>query len=110
VKERRRSPGGPLPVGWIVEDVGQWPGVHGTDAEVVYNPRRHQVMVTQGLDPESAAALQADGWQRHATDGDRVLWTRDRVAVTQAALARLDQAAAIDPPVAGLRPSLALER
>ena len=110
VTERQRRPGGPIPLGWVVEHVGYWPGVSGNDTEVVYNPRRHQVMITQRLGPESVASLHADGWQRHAADGDRVLWSRDRVAATQAALTRIDQAAAIEPPAAALRSGLALER
>ncbi len=109
VAERQRRPGGPTPLGWVTEHVGRWPGVGWTAAEVVYNPRRYQVMLTQ-VGHDVSGALEAAGWQRHATDGDRVLWTRDRLSATQAALARLDHAAAIDPPAAGLRPGLALER
>ena len=108
VTERQRRPGGPTPKGWVTEHVGRWPGVHGSDTEVVYNPRRYQVMVTQ-IGQDVGGALEAAGWQRHVTDGDRVLWTRDHVAATQAGLTRIDQAAAIEPP-APLRPGLALER
>jgi hypothetical protein len=104
--ERRRAPGGPVPVGWVSEHVGCW---HGRDTEVVYNPGRHQVMVTQ-VGEDAAGRVEASGWQRHAVDGDRVMWTRDRLVATRAALARHDQVAALAPPGPELRPALSLER
>jgi len=111
VTERNRAPGGPVPPGWATEHVGRW---HGRDTEVVYNPRRYQVLVTQ-VGSDIFDALEAQGWQRHGTDGDRVVWTRDRLAATRSALAHLDQAAAIGPPAPGppapeLRPAIGLER
>jgi hypothetical protein len=100
-----------VPPGWATEHVGRW---HGRDTEVVYNPRRYQVLVTQ-VGSDIFDALEAQGWQRHGTDGDRVVWTRDRLAATRSALAHLDQAAAIGPPAPGppapeLRPAIGLER
>jgi hypothetical protein len=61
-------------------------------------------MFTSQAGPDILAALEADGWQRHATDGGRVAWTRDRLAATQAALARHGHAVALEAPAPGLRP------
>jgi hypothetical protein len=103
LSERRFAPGGPVPQGWIAEPVGRW---HGRQAEVVYNPRRHQVMFTHKVDGDIAGALEAEGWRRHASDGGRIAWTRDRLTATRAALTRLDEAAALGPglPTPRLRP------
>lgn len=93
VIERQRAPGGPVPPGWETAHVGRW---YGRDAEVVYNPRRHQVMITHQLGRDMVAALEGDGWERYATDGGRVAWIRGRLAATRTALARADQATGID--------------
>ena len=95
-----------MPAGWVTEHIGRW---HGRDTEVVYNPRRHQVMVTAG-NTDIFDALDAQGWQRHGTDGDRAVWTRDRLDATRAALTRLDHAAVFEPPAPELRPAIGLER
>src|ERR687897_585817 len=41
--KRHQAPGGPVPPGWVAEHFGRW---QGREAEVVYNPRRHDVIVT----------------------------------------------------------------
>lgn len=90
--ERRYAPGGPVPPGWIAEPVGRW---HGRQAEVVYDARRHDIMFTHEVGGDVVGTLEADGWRRYASDTGRIAWTRDRVTATQAALTRLDEAAAL---------------
>jgi hypothetical protein len=91
--KRHQAPGGPVPPGWVAEHFGRW---QGREAEVVYNPRRHDVIVTNRvhLVGDQATSLEAVGFERHATAGRRELWVRDRTAATWTALARHDQAAA----------------
>jgi transcriptional regulator with XRE-family HTH domain len=91
--KRHQAPGGPVPPGWVAEHFGRW---QGREAEVVYNPRRHDVIVTNRvhLVGDQATSLEAIGFERHATAGRRELWVRDRTAATWTALARHDQAAA----------------
>jgi hypothetical protein len=88
--EPRRS--NPTPAGWVSESVGRWAG-HET--EVVYDPRRYAVMLTSERRLGSAieAAVEAEGWERRAVDGDRTFWTRDMLAATARTLARFDRAA-----------------
>lgn len=86
-----------VPDGWVAEPAGEW---RGLAAEVVYNPRRHDVMVSEGVVRDgTSAALSADGWMRCAVEGRTTLWARDRIAATQEALARFDEAAAAEPVV-----------
>lgn len=73
VSERPRAPSGPVPPGWVAEPVGRW---QGRETEVVYDPRRHDVMLTQQTEPfavgaDTASALEADGWERRSGDGVR---------------------------------------
>lgn len=83
-----------VPDGWVAEPAGEW---RGRAAEVVYDPRRHDVMVSEGLVRDDAsAALCTDGWMRCAVEGGRTLWARDRIAATREALARLAEAAAAE--------------
>jgi hypothetical protein len=81
------------PPGWIAEAAGRWAG---QAVEVVYDPRRHAVMFTSSsssTNSEVVRLLEAGGWERRATGGNRTFWTQDRLAATRAALARLDQSA-----------------
>lgn len=97
--EPRRA--NPTPAGWVSEPVGRWAG-HET--EVVYDPRRYDVMLTTEVRPgvDAATLLEADGWERRGADGDRALWIRDKVAAIRAALTRFDGAGlggrAVVPP------------
>jgi hypothetical protein len=80
-----------VPDGWVVESAGLW---RGRAAEVVYDPRRHDVMITDGVGHDATeASLRADGWERCAIDGRKGLWARDRQVAARGALARLDQVA-----------------
>lgn len=77
------------PVGWVSEPAGQWAG---KEVEVVYDPRRHQVLLVRN-DPgdSSRAAIADNGYRRTAVDGQQEMWVRDRVAHTQARLDRLER-------------------
>lgn len=100
-----------VPDGWVVEPAGLW---RGRAAEVVYDPRRHDVIITEGVRHDATeATLRADGWQRCAIDGPKGLWARHRLVAARGALARLDHAAAgvghVDPAKtqrAGARPEV----
>ena len=76
------------PVGWASEPAGQWAG---KEVEIVYDPRRHQVlMVRNDLGDPSRTAIAETGYRRIAVDGKQERWVRDRVAQTQARLDRLE--------------------
>jgi hypothetical protein len=80
------------PVGWVAEPAGRWAG---KDVDVVYDPRRHQVLVVRSAVPDATRrTLGAAGFRRLAVDGTQELWARDRLAVVDAALARIDRSAA----------------
>lgn len=71
----------PTPDGWNVEPAGRW---RGRRVEVVFDHRRHDVLLHRGgMAPAIAAALTDMGWQRRGVDGQNEWWTRDRVAVTR---------------------------
>lgn len=79
----------PCPPGWTAERVGLW---DGRQREVVYHPRRHDVLVIHGdCSPAVEASLPGSGWTeaRH-TDGAQ-MWVRDRLAITREALQRLEE-------------------
>jgi hypothetical protein len=79
------------PVGWLAEPAGKW---GGKEVDVVYDPRRHQVLVVRSAVPDGTrSSLGAAGFRRLAVDGAQELWVRDRIAVARAALDRLDRAA-----------------
>lgn len=83
------SPSAPCPPGWTSERAGLWDGQH---QEVVFNPRRHDVLIVRGgLSTNVESTLPSIGWtQARSTDGAR-MWVRDRLAMTRAALDRLEQ-------------------
>lgn len=75
------------PVGWVAEPAGTW---DGRSVDVVYDPRRHQILrVLNDVGDQTRASIGAAGYRRVATDGKQELWARDRVEATQAALDRL---------------------
>jgi hypothetical protein len=76
------------PPGWVVEPIGMWEGV---PHEVVYDPRRHEVAVTESAHDVGPTA--SPGWDLRATDGSRGFWTLDRVAEARASLDRFEQLA-----------------
>lgn len=82
---RRATPVGalakPAPEGWTVEPAGRW---RGRRVEVVFDPRRHDVLLHRGaVAPTIATALADMGWQRRGVDGPNEWWTRDRVLVAR---------------------------
>lgn len=81
------TPSPPCPPGWVAEPIGRW---DGRPQEVVYQPRRHDILIVRGApSPKIEGTLPDTGWtQAHATDGAR-MWVRDRVALTRDALDRL---------------------
>jgi hypothetical protein len=91
-----------VPPGWITEPVGEW---DGHETEVVFDPRRHHVMVVQASATEDREGdLSAEGWAYQGTDGYRVMWVRDRLAAARTALDRHSRSAA--PEVASPGPEL----
>lgn len=76
------------PVGWTSEPAGHWAD---KEVEVVYDPRRHQVLLLRNDlgDPNRAAIAEA-GYERIAVDGRQEMWVRDRVTHLQATLDRLE--------------------
>lgn|SRR5690554_845791 len=81
--------GRPCPPGWVAEPIGRWDGI---PKEVVYHPRRHDVLIVRGgPSPKVEQALPGAGWTRsHETDGAR-MWVRDRLLLTRDALERMQQ-------------------
>ena len=74
------------PVGWVSEPAGRWAG---SEADVVYDPHRHDVLLVRN-DPGENARLRFReiGYRRVADDGKNELWVRDRSAAVSA---RMDQ-------------------
>lgn len=83
------APPAPCPPGWLAEPVGLWDGGH---REIVYHPRRHDVLVVRGRCPPALeASLPVSGWAEASRSGDARMWVRDRLAATRAALGRLEE-------------------
>lgn len=79
------------PVGWVAEPAGTWAG---KEHDVVYDPKRHDVMFLRA-DPgdEARTGFTQVGYRRIGTDGPSEFWVRDRAAAVDAALARVDHSA-----------------
>ena len=79
------------PVGWVAEPAGRW---GGKQVEVIYDPRRHDVVLFRNQPSANIrAGIGGAGYRRIAVDGDQELWVRDRVAEVRASLHRLEHAA-----------------
>lgn len=77
------------PVGWESEPAGLWAG---KEVEVVFDPRRHHVLLVRNdVGDPSRAAIASTGYQRVAVDGQQEMWVCDRVAMAQARLNRLER-------------------
>ncbi len=75
-----------IPVGWEIRVLGL---VTGPPMEVAYDPDRHDVLIVAGDSLERLGRQPTDaGWERLGPYTDGEVWARDRVAATQAALAR----------------------
>lgn len=81
----------PCPPGRVAEPAGLW---HGRHMEVVYDPRRHDILFLRGSQPDIEPRLGDIGWEHVLTDGPNQMWIRDRAAVARQAL----EAAAVDAP------------
>lgn len=76
----------PVPAGWSVERAGLW---DGRPAEVVFDPRRHDVALFLGpTSPQTRADLRAAGWLRQGAGPTGELWSRDRTTAARQRLAR----------------------
>ena len=74
------------PVGWVSEPAGKWAG---REVDVVYDPRRHDVLLVRNDPGENARqGFREIGYRRVALDGHNEMWVRDRLAVVAA---RMDQ-------------------
>ena len=74
------------PVGWVSEPAGQWAG---REVDVVYDPRRHDVLLVRNDPGENAReGFREIGYRRVAIDGQNEMWVRDRLAVVAS---RMDQ-------------------
>lgn len=74
------------PVGWVAEPAGQWAG---REVEIVYDPRRHDVVLVRSEPNDTArAGIAESGYRRIAVEGLQEMWVRDRV---EGAQVRLDE-------------------
>jgi hypothetical protein len=81
-----------IPEGWVAQPIDSWYGPSGrVRAEVVYDPRRHDITITTLGNHRSERLLKADGWERREADGLHVLWTHDRIDTARKAIVRIDQ-------------------
>lgn len=82
----RRCDQAPIaPVGWTAEPAGTWAG---HEVEVVYDPRRHDLVRLHFAGDRERAVLGTAGYRRVAEDEHQELWARDRVAVARQRLDR----------------------
>lgn len=64
------------PVGWVSEPAGVWAG---RQVEVVFDPRRHQIVMMRGAPSDKARSdLVSEGYRRMAIDSGQEMWMRDR--------------------------------
>lgn len=89
------------PVGWASEPAGLWAG---RQVEVVFDPRRHQiVMVRDEPGDTTRAALAVEGFRRLAVDGRQEMWVRDRATAVEQHAAPVTAIGPMAPPqVAGI--------
>jgi len=81
------APPASCPAGHQAEPAGLW---HGRPMDVVYDPRRHDVVFLRGaVSAKVEGGLRASGWEHRLSDGANQMWTRDRAALARR---RLDQA------------------
>lgn len=89
------------PVGWASEPAGVWAG---RQVEVVFDPRRHQIVMVRGEPGEmTRVALAVEGFRRLAVDGRQEMWVRDyATAVEQHAAQVTAIGPTTTPQVAGI--------
>jgi hypothetical protein len=77
------------PVGWVSEPAGSW---RGKEVEVVYDPRRHDVMFLRGdIGDETRKGFHEVGYRPVVIDGTNEMWVRDRLAVVAVAMDRVER-------------------
>lgn len=77
------------PVGWVAEPAGIW---EGRRVEIVYDPRRHElVRATFDMGARARTLLASSGFRCVAAAGDRELWVRDRQTRSRVAVDRLSR-------------------
>lgn len=75
------------PVGWTAEPAGIWAG---KPVEVVYDPRRHQVVLARNEPGDKTRMMLAgEGYRRLAVDGQQEMWVRDRTSAAEQLQARV---------------------
>lgn len=78
------------PVGWVSEPAGQWAG---REVDVVYDPRRHDVLLVRHDPGENARqGFREIGYRRVAVDGQNEMWVRDRLAVIAGRMDQVERA------------------
>jgi hypothetical protein len=83
------------PVGWTAEPAGTWAG---KTVEVVFDPRRHDVLLLRTSMPTTTLTGIAEaGYRCLRSDGTQQLWARDRIHAAQASLTRHDHQVAGRP-------------
>ena len=73
------------PAGWTAEPGGTWAG---HEVEVIYDPRRHDLVRLHYAGDRERAVLGTAGYRRVAQDEYQELWARDRVALARQLLGR----------------------
>lgn len=82
-------PSAPCPPGWTAEPVGVW---DGRQQEIVFHPRRHDVLIVRGgIAPKVERALPSLGYAAAAETAGARMWVRDRLALLQRDLQRLQE-------------------
>lgn len=80
------------PEGWTTERAGMW---DGAPMEVVYNPRRHDVVIIRGRLPKGVSStMQSAGFTEARAEAEVRMFIRDRSARVGTALDRLEAAPA----------------
>jgi hypothetical protein len=83
------------PVGWTATPAGTW---DGKTVDVVYDPRRHDVLFLRTAMPQATVdGITQAGYRCLRTDGIQQLWMRDRIEAARAGLDRHDHHATTRP-------------
>src|SRR3546814_19841378 len=90
------TPSPPCPPGWVAEPIGRW---DGRPQEVVYQPRRHDILIVRGApSPKIEGTLPDTGWTHAHTTHSARLWVRARGALTRRDLHRPQHTPPTRPP------------
>lgn len=93
------------PAGWVSEQAGEWAG---REVEVVYDPRRHEVVLFRNDPGDTARSDLAEaGYRHYASDGHQEMWVRD-TAPEAAGVGRQRSTPGPEAPAQGRRPDLSV--